>query len=88
LELPYRFSHMNESIYEGSNQTYAQTETNWQDEMFRTAPMNQINVDISGGNDKYRIYTSYGKYTQEDIILGTNYNRHSFRINTESYLNI
>lgn len=87
LALPYRFSHMDEAIYEGATQTYAQTETDWQDEMFRVAPINQINIDLSGGNDKYRFFTSYSNFAQEGIMLGTDYNRHSFRINTESNLN-
>ncbi len=87
LELPYRFTNMDEPIYEGASQTYAQTETDWQDEMFRTAPIAQFNVSLAGGNEKNRIYTSYGRFSQEGIMLGTDYNRHSFRINSESKLN-
>ncbi len=87
LELPYRFTHMDEPIYEGASQTYAQTETDWQDEMFRTAPIAQFNVSLAGGNEKNRIYTSYGRFSQEGIMLGSDYNRHSFRINSESKLN-
>jgi TonB-dependent starch-binding outer membrane protein SusC len=83
LPLPARFSNMNEPVYAGATQTYAQTETDWQDEMFRTAPISQINVDVSGGNDNSRFYTSYGRYIQEGIMLGTDFNRHNFRINSE-----
>ena len=86
-DLPYRFSHMDDPIYEGTDQTYAETQTNWQDEMFRTAPMTQINVGLSGGDKNYRLYTSYGRFAQDGIMLGTNYNRHSLRINTEGDLN-
>lgn len=87
LDLPYRFSNMDEPIYEGTSQTYAQTETDWQDEIFRTAPMAQLNVSLSGGNEKNRLYTSYGRFSQTGIMLGTDYNRHSFRINSDSKLN-
>jgi TonB-linked SusC/RagA family outer membrane protein len=87
LELPYRFSHMDEPIYEGASQTYAQTETDWQDEMFRAAPISQLNVSLSGGNEKSRFYTSYGRFAQEGIMLGTDYNRNSFRINSDNKLN-
>jgi TonB-dependent starch-binding outer membrane protein SusC len=83
LPLPARFSGMNEPIYAGATQTYAQTETNWQNEMFRTAPISQINVDLSGGNERSRFYTSYGRFQQEGIMLGTDFNRHNFRINSE-----
>ncbi len=87
LELPYRFSNMNEPIYEGTSQTYAQTETDWQDEMFRAAPMSQLNISMAGGNEKTKIYTSYGRYDQTGIMQGTDYTRNSFRINAESKLN-
>jgi len=86
LELPYRFSHMNDPIYEGTTQTYAETETDWQDEMFRTAQISQLNVDLSGGGPTHRFYTSYGRFSQDGIMLGTDYNRHSFRINTDTDL--
>lgn len=87
LDIPYRFSHMDEPIYEGTSQTYAQTETDWQDEMFRTAPLSQLNINLSGGDEKNRYYTSYGRFSQEGIMLGTDYDRNSFRINSESNLN-
>lgn len=86
LALPYRFEHMNEPIYPGATQTYAQTNTDWQDEMFRTAPISQINVSFSGGSENSRFYTAYGRFSQEGIMLGTGYDRHNFRINSDSKL--
>lgn len=86
LELPYRFTHMDEPIWEGAAQTFAQTNTDWQDEMFRTAPIAQLNVNYSGGNEKSSFYTSYGRFFQEGIMLGTDYNRHSVRLNTDHKL--
>ncbi|HEX3008903.1 MAG TPA: TonB-dependent receptor [Bacteroidales bacterium] len=85
--VPERFGHMNDPIYAGANQTYAQTETDWQKEVFRTAPMSQLNVDLSGGNEKFRIYTSFGRFAQDGIMIGTGYERYSFRTNTELNLN-
>lgn len=85
--LPDRFNHMNDPIYAGATQTYAQTETDWQKEMFRTAPISQLNVDLSGGNEKYRLYTSFGQFSQDGIMIGTNYDRYSYRVNTEANLN-
>lgn len=85
-ELPPRFSQMDEPVYAGATQTFAQTETDWQDEVFRTAPISQMNVNISGGNDKIRLYTSYGWFTQDGIMVGSGFDRHSFRVNTESNL--
>jgi TonB-linked SusC/RagA family outer membrane protein len=86
LSLPARWSKMNDPIYEGATQTYAQTETDWQDEMFRSAQISQLNVNLSGGTEKLRLYTSYGRFSQDGTMLGTDYNRHSFRINTDADL--
>lgn len=83
LELPYRFTHMDEPIWEGATQTFAQTNTDWQDEVFRTAPIVQLNVNYAGGNEKSSFYTSYGRFSQEGIMLGTDYDRHSIRLNTD-----
>src|SRR5690606_11766001 len=84
LALPYRFNNMNEPIYPGATQTFAQTNTDWQDEMFRTAPISQLNVSYSGGSETNRFYTSYSNFSQEGIILGTGYKRHNFRLNSDS----
>lgn len=81
--LPSRFSEMNEPIYEGATQTYAQTNTDWQDEMFRTAPISHTHLSLSGGDEKFRVYSSASYFNQEGIMLGTDYSRLSFRLNSE-----
>ena len=45
--LPARFSNMNDPIYSGTSQTYAQTETDWQDEVFQTAPIYQLQASLA-----------------------------------------
>ncbi len=81
--LPPRFSTMNEPIYEGSTQTFAQTETDWQDELFRSAPITQTSVSVSGGNEKSRFYVSGGYFNQEGIMKGTGFERYNLRINSD-----
>ena len=83
LNIPNRFSQMDDPIYEGATQTYAQTETDWQDQVFQTAPIVQMNVNYSGGNENSTFYTSYGRFSQEGIMRGTEYDRHSFRLNSD-----
>jgi TonB-linked SusC/RagA family outer membrane protein len=61
--------------------------TNWQNEIFRTAPMNNYQVNFSGGNDKTRYFISGGYLAQDGILLGTDLKRYSFRVNVESQLN-
>jgi TonB-dependent starch-binding outer membrane protein SusC len=81
--LPPRFGALNEPIYAGSSQTYAQTNTDWQDEMFRTAPITHNSLSLHGGNDKSRFYASAGYFKQDGIMLGTGFERANFRINSD-----
>lgn len=81
--LPPRFANFNEPIYPGASQTFAQTNTDWQAEMFRNASIRQHTVTISGGNDKSRFFSSGGFFKQDGIMLGTGYERGNFRFNSD-----
>ncbi|TDB67551.1 SusC/RagA family TonB-linked outer membrane protein [Arundinibacter roseus] len=84
--VPGRFSNMNTPVYEGADRTFAQTDTDWQDVMFRNAPITDNQVSISGGNETSRFYTSLGYFKQDGILPHTSYNRQSFRINSDHKL--
>jgi len=77
----------NQPIYAGATQTYAQTNTNWQDELFRRALITQNNITISGGTEKSQFYTSGGYFKQDGITVGTGFDRYSYRINSTHKLN-
>ncbi|GAA4452608.1 TonB-dependent receptor [Nibrella saemangeumensis] len=81
--VPGRFNNLNTPIYDGATQTFAQTDTDWQDVMFRAAPITDNQISISGGNAMSRFYTSAGYFKQDGIMPFTNYNRQSFRINSD-----
>jgi TonB-dependent starch-binding outer membrane protein SusC len=81
--IPKRFSNMDQPIYAGATQTYNQTNTNWQNEVFRNAPITQHSVQLSGGNEKSRFYSSVGFFKQDGIMIGTSYKRGNFRINSD-----
>lgn len=83
IALPGRLSNLNTPIYDGATQTFAQTNTNWQDVMFRTAPIQQHQVSVSGGNQKSRFFASAGYFDQEGILIGTNYKRGNVRLNSD-----
>lgn len=85
-DLPTRFSNMNDPIYPGASQTFAQTNTDWQDAMFRTAPITQTQVSLSNANEVTKLFTSAGYFKQDGIMLGTSFERYSFRLNSESKL--
>jgi TonB-linked SusC/RagA family outer membrane protein len=78
-----RFSTMNDPIYTGASQTFAQTQTDWQKEMFKTALITQTDVSLSGGNDISKFYASAGYFKQDGIMLGTGFKRYNMRLNSE-----
>ena len=79
-------ANFNQPIYDGTSQTYAQTNTDWQDAYFRKAFISQSNLSVSGGNDVSRYYMSGGYLKQEGIAQGVNYQRGNFRVNSEHNL--
>lgn len=81
--VPGRFTNLNTPIYEGAGTTFAQTDTDWQDVMFRNAPITDNQLSLSGGNENSRFYASFGYFEQEGILPFTDYNRKSFRINSD-----
>ncbi|RYZ52311.1 MAG: TonB-dependent receptor, partial [Sphingobacteriales bacterium] len=74
---------INEPIYNGTSQTYGQTNTNWQDAYFQNGNLTQHNIGVSGGNDKSRFYTSAGFMDQNGTTPHVGYRRYNFRINSE-----
>lgn len=85
--LPGRWARLNEPVYEGATQTFAQTDTDWQDVMFRNAPIQDHQVSLAGGNANSRFYLSVGHFDQQGIFPFTDYQRQSFRINTDHKIN-
>ncbi|TXK52618.1 TonB-dependent receptor [Pontibacter qinzhouensis] len=58
--------------------------TDWQKELFQTAPMQKHQVSLSGGGDKTTYYLS-GEYLDQDgIALGSGFNRYSVRLNLDN----
>jgi TonB-linked SusC/RagA family outer membrane protein len=77
-------ANMSKPIYPGAKQTFAQTNTDWQDEYFvRNALITQHNLALSGGNAQSRFYTSAGYFKQDGIAQALSYERGNFRINSE-----
>ena len=60
--------------------------TNWQDEVFRTALQHQHQISAQGGSDKVQYYVSGSYMDQQGTIIGSNFNRLSFRTNLDAQL--
>jgi TonB-linked SusC/RagA family outer membrane protein len=55
--------------------------TNWQQEVFRTAPQQSHQLSVSGGKDGTDYYVSGGFFNQQGTIIGSKYKRYSLRSN-------
>lgn len=69
---------------EFANPKYLGTGTNWQDELFRTAPMQNHSLTINGGDARTQYLFSLGYFNQEGIALGSEFKRYSVRLNLDN----
>ncbi|RYC68021.1 SusC/RagA family TonB-linked outer membrane protein [Spirosoma sordidisoli] len=61
--------------------------TNWQKEVFQVAPMTDVSLSASGGNENSKFFFSGGYINQEGIIKGSGFNRANLRINSSHTIN-
>jgi TonB-linked SusC/RagA family outer membrane protein len=57
--------------------------TDWQDAIFRIAPVQNYQLTASGGNDKVKYLISGGYFNQKGIIYTSDYQRYSVRSNID-----
>src|SRR5256885_10148367 len=57
--------------------------TNWQDAIFRTAPMRSYDLTFSGGDAGTTYYVSGSLLQNDGVIIGSDMNRGSFRFNLD-----
>ncbi|MGJ1267623.1 TonB-dependent receptor [Sphingobacterium spiritivorum] len=60
--------------------------TDWQDLVYRTAPVQTHNLSLSGGNEDTKYFTSFGYFDQEGIIRNSGFQRLSLRTNIDHKL--
>ncbi|MRX66236.1 SusC/RagA family TonB-linked outer membrane protein [Maribacter luteus] len=61
--------------------------TDWQKEIFRSALVTNNQLAVSGEKDGTRYYTSLGYFKQEGVIVNTDFERISMRLNIETKVN-
>ena len=64
----------------GLTATFGTANTDWQDQIFRTAYTKSHNVAFSGGNQSTQYRVSFGAQDQQGIIIGTDMNRYNARV--------
>lgn len=65
----------------------AGNDVNWQDEIFRVAPVQNYSLSASGGADKVRFSTNVGYFNQKGVIISNGFQRVTARFNLEYDLN-
>jgi TonB-dependent starch-binding outer membrane protein SusC len=58
--------------------------TDWQDEIFRTAPVMNLNLSATGGSEKTTYAISGSYYKQDGIIIKSDFERYSLRVNIDT----
>lgn len=61
-------------------------DTDWQDVIFRTAPMSNFDLSATGGNEKTKYYLGGNLFDQTGILIGTDYRRINGRVNIDHKL--
>lgn len=60
--------------------------TDWQDELFRAAPMYNHQLSFSGEKDGTSFYSSINYFNQDGIVVNSDFNRLSIRLNVDSQM--
>ena len=63
------------------------TNTDWNDILFRNAITQEYNVSLSGGSEKADYYTSLGYTSEEGTVTGVNNNRYNITLKTNYQIN-
>ncbi|WP_439584996.1 SusC/RagA family TonB-linked outer membrane protein [Dyadobacter bucti] len=61
--------------------------TDWQDELFRTAKVQNHSVNFTGGSNKTSVFSSFDYLSQEGIIVHSKYKRVGGRVNVDHAIN-
>ncbi len=65
-----------------NNNYYTVNRTDWQNSLFQTGHFQNVDLGISGGNERSSYLTSMGYYNEEGIILSSKFERLSARFNS------
>ncbi|PKQ69449.1 hypothetical protein BZG01_00520 [Labilibaculum manganireducens] len=57
--------------------------TDWQDAIFRTAPLQSHQLSLTAGSEKFKLAASVGYMNQDGIIFGSGFERYNSRLNVD-----
>ncbi|MFN8208073.1 MAG: TonB-dependent receptor [Bacteroidales bacterium] len=61
-------------------------DTDWQDIIFRSAPIENYELTANGGDEKTKFFISGGYFRQQGTVIGTDYRRLNTRLNVDHNL--
>ena len=61
--------------------------TVWLDQIFRTAPISNYEINLKGGNDKTKFYLSAGYFDQQGVVIQNYFKRINARFNLDHSIN-
>lgn len=73
-----------EQVYDLNN---LPAQTDWQDVLYQTAPMQNYNLSASGGSKKVRYFASANYIDQQGVIINTDFSRLNLRLNLDAEVN-
>lgn len=56
--------------------------TDWYDEVYETAALQEYNLNVSGGTNTANYFVGFNYFTQDGIVKNTGFDRYSFRVNS------
>jgi TonB-linked SusC/RagA family outer membrane protein len=56
----------------------------WQDAIFRGAPISDVQLSMSGGSERARMFLSGANFAQRGIVIGSAYQRQAARLNLDA----
>ena len=71
-------------LYPYLNKQAGLTNTDWQDEIFRSAVLNNQSLSFSSGNDKYKYFTALNYTDQQGVVINSGYQRYGIRMNLDA----
>jgi len=57
--------------------------TDWQSAVFRSSPVTNYTVGLSGGSDRVQYFLSGSQFKQEGVVIGSGYDREAGRLNID-----
>ena len=84
--MEYRNDLAGTPVYSQEEMDNITIDTDWQDEIFRTAPNANYELTANGGNEKTKFFMSGDYFTQDGILIGTDYQRLNGRLNLDHNL--